>query len=304
MESLTSFGLQEKYARVKQIRPQLEKIKSLLNWNAFLKIFPDTTADVGRPRYDYILMIRTLFLQSWYSISDEEVEYQIYDRLSFQQFLDYPKQVPDYTTIWRFREYLTEQDFSEKIWSELQHQIDASGVKIEKGVIQDASFIDADPGKKSGMEGRGREAKTSRNADATWTKKADESHFGYKMHTLVGKETKLIRELAITTAKTYDGNVDLASQDQIVYRDRGYSGSGTRAKGDASMKRGKITPHELLRNKRISRQRCRGEHPFGTMVRSFKAGHTRLTTLARVYVQQLFVCAAYNLNRLKFLLEN
>jgi len=71
----------------------------------------------------------------------------------------------------------------------------------------------------------------------------------------------------------------------------------------ASMKRGSLTPHEQLRNKRISKKRCRGEHPYGTMHRSFKAGRTKLTTLPRVFVQHVFVCIAYNLHRLRFLLS-
>jgi len=59
----------------------------------------------------------------------------------------------------------------------------------------------------------------------------------------------------------------------------------------------------IRRNKRITKQRCRGEHPYGTMTRSFKAGHTRLTTIPRVYVQQAFVCIAYNFHRLNFLVK-
>jgi IS5 family transposase len=69
------------------------------------------------------------------------------------------------------------------------------------------------------------------------------------------------------------------------------------------MKRGKLSPHEHLRNKRIAKKRCRGEHPYGTMHRSFKAGRTKLTTLARVFVQHVFVCMAYNVHRLRFLLK-
>ena len=115
------------------------------------------------------------------------------------------------------------------------------------------------------------------------------------------EKTKIITEVAVSTAKTFDGHIDLANQDEIVYRDRGYSGSGTKAKGNGSMKKGKLTPHEQLRNKHISKTRCRGEHPYGTMHRSFKAGRTKLTTIARVFIQHIFVCFAYNVHRLNFL---
>mgnify|MGYP001618568494 CR=1 FL=1 len=70
------------------------------------------------------------------------------------------------------------------------------------------------------------------------------------------------------------------------------------------MKRGKLTPEEIMRNKRISKIRCRGEHPYGTMVKSFKAGHTGLTTIPRVFIQQAFISMAYNIQRLSFLLKH
>jgi IS5 family transposase len=304
MENLVDFALRERYEKVKTLRPWLEEMKDLLDWNAFLSLFPDKETTRGRPEFDRILKLKILFLQAWYTISDEEVEFQINDRLSFQQFLGFPAESPDYSTIWRFREYLTENDIAEKLWLELQRQIDQHHVVVEPGVIQDARFVHADPGKtRSGKEGRGREAKTSRSRDGTWTKKNRQSHFGFKLHTKVQRGSKFITELAVTTASTHDNKVDLASTDDIMYRDRGYTGTPTRARGNASMKRGKLTIHQQLRNDRISKKRCQGEHPYATMSRSFKAGTTKLTTIARVYVQQIFVCAAYNLHRLRFLLS-
>lgn len=305
MNTLTNFALQTKFEKVKSLRPNFYQVSNLINWESLVQLFPGKESTRGRPEYEKILMLKILFLQSCYSISDEEIEYQVYDRLSFQKFLGFPEQIPDYSTIWRFREELTEGNILELIWSELQDQIKNKGIVIEKGVIQDAKFITADPGKKSsGMNGRGREARTSRSADGSWTKKGKKSYFGFKMHNKVCKKNKIITEMGISTAKTHDGNIDLANPDEITYRDRGYAGCPTKARGNATMKRGKLSVKDLLRNKRICKKRCRGEHPYGTMTRSFKAGHTRLTTIARVYVQQAFVCIAYNFHRLNFLLRN
>lgn len=305
MKTLVDFALRQKYSKVNQLRSRLDEIKRLIDWNEFLPLFPDKETTRGRPEYEKKLMLKILFLQSCYNISDEEMEYQIYDRLSFQQFLDFPENIPDFSTIWRFREELTEGNIIDVIWAELGRQIEAHGITIKKGAIQDASFIVADPGKKrSGMSGRGREAKTSRSKDGSWTKKGDKSVFGFKLHSKTDEATKIITEVAVTTAKTFDGNVDLAEDDEVIYRDRCYTGSKTKARGDGSMRRGNLTPHELLRNKRITKKRCRGEHPYGTMHRSFKAGTTKLTTLGRVFVQQVFVCMAYNIHRLRFLIKN
>lgn len=304
METLVDFALREKYAKVKELRSRLEEIKVLIDWNAFLSLFPDKKASVGRPEYEKILMTKILFLQSCYGISDEEMEYQIHNRLDFQHFLNFPDNIPDFSTIWRFREELIRGNIIDVIWEEVNRQIAGHNIVIKKGMIQDATFIHADPGKtKSGMNGRGREAKTSRSKDGSWTKKGNKSIFGFKAHHKVDVTTKIITEVGVTTAKTYDGKVDLANADDIMYRDRGYSGSGTRAKGDGTMKRGKLTPHELLRNKRITKIRCRGEHPYGTMHRSFKAGRTKLTTIPRVFIQHVFVCIAYNIHRLHFLMR-
>jgi len=304
MKNLIDFALKEKYAKVKELRSRLEEMKSTIDWDSLLPLFPAKETTRGRPEYEKKLMLKILFLQSCYGISDEEMEFQIYDRLSFQQFLDFPEKIPDFSTIWRFREELTEGDIIDIIWDDIKWQIEQHGIIIKKGSIQDASFIHADPGKKkSGMQGRGREAKTSRSKDGSWTKKGKKSIFGFKAHHKVDEATKIITEVAVSTAKTFDGNIDLANEDEIIFRDKGYSGSGTKAKGNGSMKKGKLTPHEHLRNKRIAKKRCRGEHPYGTMSRSFKAGRTKLTTLSRVFVQQVFVCIAYNAHRVRFLLN-
>ena len=178
-------------------------------------------------------------------------------------------------------------------------KIKEKNIIVEKGVIQDAVFIVAEPGKtNSGMNRRGQMAKTSRNRDGSWTKKGEKSFFGYKVHTKTRRGSKIVESIAVTTAKIPDNAIDLSNSDDIVYRDKGYTGTPTRAKGNGTMCRGNLTPRERLRNKRISKKRNKGEHPFGTIHRAMNGGNTKLTTLYRVFVQQLFVFSAYNIYRL------
>lgn len=300
MESLVNFALQEKYAKVRKLRSRLEEMNKLLDWNKFIELFPERESLIGRPNYEKILMLKLMFLQGWYGLSDEELEFQVNDRLSFQQFLGFPNFIPDYSTIWRFREDLAEGNITDKIWDELQRQIESKNIKVEKGVIQDAVFIVAEPGKTdSGMDNRGRQvARTSRNKDGSWTKKGDRSYFGYKTHTKVQRGSKIVKELAVTTARIPDNAIDLTKPDEIVYRDKGYTGTKTKAIGDGTMKRGNLTIWDKLRNHRIQAKRNQGEHPYATIQRAMHGGKTRLTTGYRVFVQQLFVFAAYNLFRL------
>jgi len=304
MESLIDFALQEKYSRVKKLRSRLEDMNKLIEWDKFLPLFPQRATLVGRPNYEKILMTKLMFLQGWYTLSDEELEFQVNDRLSFQQFLGFPKTIPDYSTVWRFREALIQDETIDKLWDELQRQIDDKNIKVEKGSIQDATFVVADPGKtRSGMDERGRAAKTSRSRDGSWTKKGKKSFFGYKAHTKTERGSKIVKDIAVTTARVHDGAIDLAVADDVIYRDKGYTGIKTKAKGDATMKRGNLSVKDKLRNKRIQMKRNQGEHPYGTINRSFHGGTTKLTTVKRVFVQQAFVFMAYNLFRLEFLLR-
>ena len=74
--------------------------------------------------------------------------------IAFMRFLDFQDSIPDSTTIWLFRERLKEKGLLDAIWQELQRQMDAKGLTVKEGCIQDATFITADPGR-SGNKSRG-----------------------------------------------------------------------------------------------------------------------------------------------------
>jgi len=67
------------------------------------------------------------------------------------------------------------------VWRELQRQLDERGLRVRKGVAQDASIIEADPGQSSGKP-RGDDALTRRSRDGDWAKRLKESFFGFKLH--------------------------------------------------------------------------------------------------------------------------
>lgn len=299
MDSLSQFGAKQLYERIGKLGDKLEMLSEAIDWRRFEGCF-DRNLVRGRPAYDPVMMFKVLVLQSLYGLSDEECEYQIVDRLSFQRFLGFPKNVPDYSTIWRFREYISEVGVEEKLWRELQKQMDVKGIEFSKGVIQDASFIEANPGKtQSGTDNRGRGQPTTRNEDGTWSKKNGKSHFGYKLHTKVDGENGLITELAVTTASIHDNQIDLAKEDEIMYRDKGYFGAKTKAKGDATMKRAvrghPLTINDKIRNIRISKTRSKGERPYAVLKNVMHGGKTLLTELHRVFTQQFICCFTYNL---------
>jgi IS5 family transposase len=246
-------------------------------------------------------MVKMLVLQQWYGLSDPELERQVVDRLSFQRFLGFPETLPDYSTVWQFRERLAESGRDRLIWEELQRQLDAKGLKVKKGVVQDATFITSDPGHAKADKPRGEEARTRRSRDGSWTKKGSRSYYGFKLHAKMDVDYGLIRDLETTPANVHDSRVDLSREGEVVYRDKGYFGVEPRGY-DATMRRG-VRGHPLgirgrLRNRRINRKRAPGERPFAVIKRVFNAGHVLLTTVERVRVKMVFSCFCFNLVQL------
>jgi len=90
----------------------LDSIAKLVDWEALVKIVEglDRTREGrgGRPPIPFEVKLKMLFLQYTFNLSDEELEDQLIDRLSFQQFvgLGYDEEIPDFTTFWKFKEKL------------------------------------------------------------------------------------------------------------------------------------------------------------------------------------------------------
>jgi len=303
MNSLASWGMQEAYKKVEVLGDKLAVITKFVDWEPFRPILEDmynNKTDVGgRPNFDVILMFKVLLLQQWYGLSDLEAERQISDRISFMKFLGFPGSIPDSRTIWLFRERIARAGKDKLVFEELQRQLDAKGLSIKKGTIQDATFIEADPGKSK--KPRGDNAKTRRSKDGTWAKKGDKLHFGFKLHSLVDIDYGLIRDIETTTASLHDSQVDLSVEGNVVLRDKGYF--GVKPKGDDfTMKRATVG-HPLndidkLRNSLISKLRSPGERPYSVIKRLFRAGHVLVTTVQRVHVKMVFTVMAFDLCQL------
>jgi len=305
MDSFRSYMLRIAYRNIQKLGDRLAEAEKHIDWERFRPITRDLYDNQGphggRPNLDPVMMVKLLILQAWYGLSDPELERQVADRLSFQRFLGYPEKAPDYSTVWRFRERLAETGRDRLVWDELSRQLDEKGLKVRKGVVQDASFITSDPGHASADKPRGDDAKTRRSRDGTWAKKGGKSYFGYKLHMKMDLDHGLIRDLETTAANVHDSRVDLSMPGEVVYRDKGYQGAVPRG-WDASMRRG-ARGHPLciwdrLRNRRISRKRCPGERPFAVIKRVFGSGHVLATSLPRVRVRMVFACMCFNMVQL------
>ena len=303
MESFSSYLFRKTYKKIHKLGDRLAKIEPLIDWEAFTPIiqplYDNQGPQGGRPNVDPVVMVKMLVLQSWYGLSDPELERQANDRISFHRFLGFPDVIPDATTVWLFRERLAETGKDKEVWAELQRQLDEKGLRVKKGVVQDATFITSDPGKHG--KPRGEEALTRRSRDGSWAKKGSKSYYGFKLHAKMDVDRGLIRDLETTTASVHDSQVDLSRPGEVVYLDKAYFGVEIRG-FSAAMRRGvrgrPLDIWDRLRNRRINRKRAPGERPFAVIKRMFNGGHVVVTTVERVRVKMVFACLCFNLVQL------
>lgn len=318
--SFNEFILREQYKKIKGLGDRLALMKQQIDWQPFIplvrSVFEDNKIVGGRPHTNELVVVRSMLLQAWYGLSDQELEFQCHDRLSFRNFLDFPESVPDFSTIWKIRDRLKEQGSDKKIWYELQSQLDNKGYKVKEGVIQDAAFIESDLGRKRYHKEKQakkhgekieytEKQKQHIDKDSSFSVKHGQIHYGYKRHIKLDVDNNLIREMEVTTASLHDGEINLVEKgDERAYRDKGYFGKPLNASGviDMTMKRAtrnrKLNGGEQKRNKAISRVRAPGERPFGVIKRVFNGGRTFVKTLERVRIKEIFKCFAFNLYQL------
>jgi IS5 family transposase len=315
--------LKGEYDKVRGLGDRLRYIKETIDWEPFIPlvklVFNDNEETGGRPHTNEVVIVRAMVLQSLYGLSDPELEFQCNDRLSFRNFLGYPDKVPDFTTIWKIRERLRNTGIDVKIWDELQRQLNAKGYRIKKGVIQDATFIESDQGKKRIQEEKkakkeGKEIeytdkqKAHIDKDASFAIKGNNIHHGYKDHIKMDVDFHLIRDIEVTTASVPDNNINLITEYDVAgWRDRGYfKGNLPEDVVDNTMLRAtrghKLNGGQLKRNTALSRIRALGERPFSVIKSVFHGGRTTVKTLERVRIKEFFKAFAYNLYQM-FTLE-
>jgi IS5 family transposase len=82
-------------------------------------------------------MFKVLVLQTLYTLSDDQAEYQLRDRLSFMRFvgLELHEAVPDAKTIWLFREQLVRAGSFERLFARFDEALKVTGYLAMGGQI-------------------------------------------------------------------------------------------------------------------------------------------------------------------------
>jgi len=326
-------GLLDWHIRFRQLDAggdPLPRLKKLVDWERFRPKLEavrekERKSNAGRKPFDTVLMFKVLVLQSLYNLSDEKIEFQIRDRISFMRFLDLSlgDAVPDEKTIWLFREQLTEGGLIKRLFQEFDAFLQEKGFSARKGQIIDASLVEAPRQRNSREENRqikagqipedwSEQKKRQKDTEARWTKKNGQNYYGYKNHIDVDVKHKLIRDYEVTPASVHDSQVfegllDEDNSSRDVWADSAYRSEEKlkelkkRRYREHLQRKGcrhkKLTDREAQGNRTRSRIRSRVEHVFG--VQAKRAGNliVRAIGLVRVKAKVGLRNLAYNLDR-------
>jgi transposase, IS5 family len=137
-------------SKLEKLGDPLQKLDKYIDFEIFREILEDVLVKLakgkgGRRPYDYVLMFKILILQRYYNLSDDQIEYQINDRMSFMRFLNLTiaDDIPDSKTIWNFREQLVDLQVIELLFLRFNEELVKLGLMVHQGKIVDASFISA-----------------------------------------------------------------------------------------------------------------------------------------------------------------
>ncbi|MEO5673064.1 MAG: IS5 family transposase [Chitinophagales bacterium] len=315
------FSAHKKQARV---AATLEQIKLFVDWEGLEKtvqvIDKTQQGKGGRPRIPLQWMLRMVFVQHLYNLSDPELEDQMIDRKSFQKFVGIHQgiEIPDFSSLWRFKEALIEHKLENAIFNLIIGQLELKGLIIKKGTAVDATIIQSTTRPLSKEKRKQMESEPSKqiDTDAASTEKAGKKYFGYKGHIGVDIGSKLIRKHTFTTASPHDStefeNV-LSGDETSIWADSGYVNKklkrAARTLGiyfgviDRGARNHPLSNSQKKRNRKKSAVRAVVEHPFA-LIKS-KLHYTQATAKNKQRNSLRFTlnCAMYNVLRANYLIK-
>lgn len=298
------FDIAERAEKLTQMGDPLVGLKERIDWEAFradlVRVHEKPRkSNAGAKPIDVVLMFKVLVLQQLHNLSDDGIEYQIRDRLSFMRFLglQFEDRVPDAKTVWLFRERLKQAGLIDVLFARFHAQLAALGYVARAGQMIDATFVEVPRQRNSREENlQIKEGETpaawqqpqskaklrQKDVDARWTKKNDVNYYGYKNHVNVDQATKLIQCFEVTDAAVHDSMVfdyllDQQSQEdgskRPVFADSAYRSQERESQlanvgipsriCEKGARHCPLTDAQKAMNKAKSKIRARVEHVFG-----------------------------------------
>jgi len=319
-------------SKLSQLGDPLEMLNSGVDFENFRVILEgnlskDPKGKGGRRPFDYVMMFKILILQRYYNLSDDQVEFQINDRMSFMRFLNLTisDDIPDSKTVWNFRQQIVDLDLVDKLFDLFLKELKSLNLIVSEGKIVDASFVEV-PRQRNKKEDNDQikngeipksfnenpNKKAQKDTDARWTQKNNVNYFGYKNHVKIDSKSKIITKFKVTDASVHDSQVidnllDESDRNQELYADSAYTGQKQeQVLSDKGVKncvhekgyKGKpLTDEQKKSNTEKSKVRARVEHIFGFMEMSMNGMYLHSIGIKRVNALIGLMNLTYNMFR-------
>ena len=298
----------------------LEAMDAIIAWDEWCALvepyYPDGKR--GRPPRGVELMLRMYLLQNWYNLADEAVEEAIYNTYPMARFMGIDflgnEQVPDATTLCKFRQLLDENGVTKLIFGSVKDFLDKHGKIMHGGSIVDATIVSAPTSTKN--------EKHERDPEMHSVKKGNQWYFGERLHIGTDAGSGYIHSVEVTAANVGERDVVpdlLREDDEVVYGDAGYTGMEKRdeIKNDPHLsqiiwrtnaqkpyRKNAWIPGEGTRWHRYfehqkSRVRAKVEYPFLIIKRIFHYNKVRCRGIQKNRTQAYTLCALANLYMLR-----
>ncbi len=237
-------------------------------------IFAEDQPKGGAPHLPVVQMLKILFVQKCYGMSDPQAEEMLLDRISFRRFvgLSFQDKTPDHSTIWTFRQRLERAGHGATLFEETLEILREKGVLMQTGTLIDATIIEAPLGRKRP------DGTSTADPTASKTAKGNRAYFGYRAHIATDRRG-IITDYVYDTAKVsehthFDGLAE--KETRAVFAD-----SGCRSKERVAKLRARgvvaglcyrrvkgqkeLTPEQRRYNRIVAGIRGFVEHPFASI---------------------------------------
>ena len=294
---------------------KLDDVHSFINWATISRLLETVHCHKrGAKAWPPLMMLKALFLQTWYTLSDPQLEDMLGRDLMFRRFvgLSLSDQVPDHSTFWRFRNSKEMLDLYPKIFKMIEEQLEEEGLKILHGEISiiDASVIKAQRNRSK----KNKKGENTQDPEGGYNVKngsdgKKKSTYGYKAHINVD-EDGFIKNLDYTSGEVHDSNcfIDLLTGNEVaVYADSAYASEKTakrlKKKGvenkvlERAYRNKPLTDKQKKSNKIKSRIRSTVERVFGVLKLHYGMSQARYLGKRRNRTRFELMSICYNIKR-------
>jgi IS5 family transposase len=254
------------------------------------KLFANDGPNGGASNWSVLVMLKILFLQKVFGLSDPMTEEMLKDRISFRRFvgLSHDDDTPDDSVISVFRKRLRDNGCGATLFEESLAILREKGKVLNTGTLIDATIIEAPLG--------GKRADGSNSGDplASKTVKGGRTYHGFRAH-IATDRAGIITDYIYDTARVSEHTHfdDLAAKEQkAVFAD---SGCRSKDRVERLRQRGvvaglchrrvrgqkELTPQQKRLNRLIAPIRAFVEHPLGWIKGRLNNRRCRYRGLAR-----------------------